>query len=52
MENSLPGMAEDTVLDTAIDEPSMTPGEVDMLLFAPLAKRSGDEPVGEDPPQP
>jgi hypothetical protein len=27
-------MTEDTVLDTTIHEPSMTAGEVEMLLFA------------------
>jgi hypothetical protein len=27
-------MTEDTVLDTTIDEPSTTAGEVEMLLFA------------------
>src|SRR6266542_6881186 len=34
MEPSLRSMAEDTVLDTTIHEPSMTAGEVEMLLFA------------------
>ena len=34
MEPSLRGMTEDTVLDTTIAEPSMTAGEVEMLLFA------------------
>lgn len=34
MDPSLRAMTEDTVLDTRIGEPSMTAGEVEMLLFA------------------
>ena len=34
MERSLPAMTDDNLLDTTIHEPSMTAGEVDMLLFA------------------
>ena len=39
-------MTEDTALDTTIHEPSMTAGEVEMLLFAL------ERLAGEDPPQP
>jgi hypothetical protein len=34
MKHSVRSMAEDTVLDTTIHQPSMTPSEADMLLFA------------------
>jgi hypothetical protein len=34
MNRSVPGMTQDTSLDTSINEPSMTAGEVEMLLFA------------------
>ena len=34
MEISMLNMTNDTALDTSITEPSLTPGEVDMLLFA------------------
>jgi hypothetical protein len=34
MEISMPNMTNDTALDTSITEPSLTAGEVDMLLFA------------------
>ena len=33
-ESSVPGMSDDTLLETTIAEPSMTAGEVEMLLFA------------------
>jgi hypothetical protein len=33
-EPSMIGMTDDTVLDTTIHEPSMTAGEIEMLLFA------------------
>ncbi len=34
-------MTDDTVLDTTIDEPSMTGGEVEMLLFGLDRSRAG-----------
>jgi hypothetical protein len=52
-------MTEDTVLDTTIDEPSLTAGEVEMLLFALDRSRAqfawkcgGLDPAGLNRPHP